>query len=209
MTGFALELWHVVVAVGGLLALSNLDLLLARAYLPAQAAGLYAAGSLATKAVYWAPQFVAVTVFPRLTDPVARRRLMPVAVAVVAGIGLSATVLAALLGGRLIELLVGPAYTSLGNTLWAFCLLGGLLAVAQLFVSAALAVRDRTVARLVWAACVLEVALVGGLLHRSVFQVVGAATLSAAALVVACAMGYRRASTAAGGAVSAAAPRPA
>ena len=95
LTHLPAELGHVMVAVGGLLALTNLDLLLARVVLSAHDAGLYAAGSLATKAVYWAPQFVAVSVFPRLTDPTARRRLLPRAMLVVGAIGAVATVVAA------------------------------------------------------------------------------------------------------------------
>lgn len=179
------ELGHVMVAVGGLLALTNLDLLLARAVLPAHDAGLYAAGSLATKAVYWAPQFVAVSVFPRLTDPQARRHLLPRALAVVAAIGAVATVVAALAGGPLLRLLVGPAYDAIGDQLWLFCLLGGLFAAVQLLVSSGMAARDRRVALLVWAACALEVLLVAVALHGSITQVVTAATLSTGALAVA------------------------
>jgi O-antigen/teichoic acid export membrane protein len=179
------ELGHVMVAVGGLLALTNLDLLLARAVLPAHEAGLYAAGSLATKAVYWAPQFVAVSVFPRLTDPAERRRLLPRAMAVVAAIGGVATLLAAVAGGPLLRVLVGPAYDAVAGQLWIFCLLGALLAVVQLLVSSGIAARDRRVALLVWAACVLEVVLVVVVLNGSITQVVTAATMSVAALAVA------------------------
>src|SRR6266545_2401708 len=50
----------------GLLLLTNMDLLLARHYLAAEASGLYAAGAVVAKIAYWAPQFVATIVFPRL-----------------------------------------------------------------------------------------------------------------------------------------------
>lgn len=176
------ELGHVMLTVGGLLALANLDLLLARAVLPAHDAGLYAAGSLATKAVYWAPQFVAVSVFARLTDPEERKRLLPRALAVVASIGIVATVLAAAAGGPLLRLLVGPAYSSLGSRLWLFCLLGGLLALVQLLVSSGIAAGDRRVALLVWGACAAEIALVVVGLNGSVTQVVTAALLASGAL---------------------------
>ena len=179
------ELGHVMVAVGGLLALTNLDLVLARIVLTPHEAGLYAAGSLATKAVYWAPQFVAVSVFARLTDPQVRRRLLPRALAVVAGIGALATVVAALAGGALLKLLVGPAYSAIGDELWLFCLLGGLLAMVQLMVSSGIAARDRRVALLVWGACVVEIVLVTVRLNGSVTQVVTAAVLAAAGLAVA------------------------
>src|SRR6266498_2541650 len=61
----------------GLLLLTNVDLLLARHYLAAEPSGLYAAGAVVAKIAYWAPQFVATIVFPRLaTEAAARRRLL-------------------------------------------------------------------------------------------------------------------------------------
>ena len=50
----------------GVLVLTNVDLLMARALLEPAAAGAYAVGSLFAKAAFWAPNFIAVLVFPRL-----------------------------------------------------------------------------------------------------------------------------------------------
>src|SRR6266487_3548551 len=57
----------------GLLLLTNVDLLLARHYLAAEASGLYAAGAVVAKIAFWAPQFVATIVFPRLATEAAAR----------------------------------------------------------------------------------------------------------------------------------------
>ena len=72
-------------ALLGFVVLLNLDLLLARHYLPGRVAGEYAVATLFAKIAFWLPQGVGVVLLPRLADPAERRRALPSALAVVAG----------------------------------------------------------------------------------------------------------------------------
>jgi len=183
--GIGTELSHVVVTIGGLLALSNVDVVLARAFLDPHDAGLYAAGSLVVKAVYWAPQFVSVSAYARLTDPVQRARLLPRALLVVAGLGAVAIAGAAVFAEVGLRVVLGPQYAGLASLLWLFAALGALLALAQLLVASGVAVRDRRVTGLVWGAVAVEVGLVATVAHGSLAAVLAAALTAAGGLVVA------------------------
>jgi len=159
--------------------LASIDVPLARHYLPPAEVGLYAVGALAARATYWAPQFVPVSVFSRLTDHEHRRRLLPRAMAVVAGIGAVATLAAALLARPLLGVVFGAQYASLAASLWWFALLGSLQAVAQLLISAGIAAGDRLTPIVVWLGVAIELALVATVGHHSLQGVVLSATATA------------------------------
>lgn len=177
----AREVVAVVGVVGGLLVLANLDLLLARHHLPATQAGHYAVGSLVTKIVFWGPQFVAVAVLPRLADPEQRARVLPAALAMVVGMGVLAVSGAAVLGGPLVDLLLGDAYSDLAPVAWRFALLGALLVTTQLLLTSGVAARSRGLALPLLAAAAVEVALVARW-HDSTTDVVTAAIVACALL---------------------------
>jgi O-antigen/teichoic acid export membrane protein len=181
--GWWRQLGSVSAAVGGLLVLANVDVVLARATLSASAAGLYAAGALVSRAAYWGPQFVAVSVFSRLTHPTYGPRLLFRAGVVVAGIGAGGTLLAAAVGPWLLPKVLGAAYADVGGVVWIFALSGSLLALCQLFVTGRIARRDDPAASLPWAAALLEVIVVGGWLHGSVVEII-TATLGVNALLL-------------------------
>ena len=182
-SGWWRQLGSVSAAMGGLLVLANVDVILARATLASGAAGLYAAGALVSRAAYWGPQFVAVSVFARLTHPVHGYRLLRRAALVVAGIGAFGTVLAAAAGPRLLPKVLGSAYSDVGGVVWIFALSGSLLALCQLFVAGRVARRDDPAAALPWVAALVQVVLIGGWLHGSVVQI-ATATLSVNALLL-------------------------
>ena len=96
--GVLTELRGATSGVFGLFALQNLDVVLARHLLPAQLSGVYAAGSLTAKGVFWLLHVVAVVVFPRLSDPDQRRHLLRRAFWLVSA-GLVVAALAATAGG--------------------------------------------------------------------------------------------------------------
>ncbi len=181
----------------GLLLLTNVDLLLARHYLPARASGLYAAGSVVTKIAYWAPQFVATIVFPRLaTARAGRQRLLGRAAMVVAGLGLGLVVVVAAAPGLAVALPFGAAYRGVGPALPLFAALGTALALAQLLLFSGIAAGDRHGHRLLGAAVAVEVAAIALGLHHSVTEVVVAALGAVAALLAAgWALERRRAGT--------------
>jgi O-antigen/teichoic acid export membrane protein len=113
----------------GLLLLANVDVLLARHFLSAEASGLYAAGAVLTKIAFWAPQFVVTLVFPRLVTAADRRRLLGRSAAVVAAAGAPLVVAAALAPGLAARLSFGEAYLDVGPTLPLFAALGTGLAL--------------------------------------------------------------------------------
>jgi len=168
----------------GLLLLTNLDLLLARHYLGAHSSGLYAAGSVVAKIAYWAPQFVATIVFPRLaTEVAARRRLLAGAAAVVAGVGAALVVAVAAAPELAVTLPFGGAYRDVGPDLPLFAALGTALALVQLLLFSSIAAGDRTVHRLLGATVVVEVLVIALGPHHSVAGIVGAALAVVTALL--------------------------
>ena len=174
-------------ALLGFVLLSNVDLLLARHHLSADAAGGYAVGSIVFKVVFWLPQGVAVVLLPRLGDPAGRARELPRGLAVVAVMGGVLTLGAAVLGPQTLHLIGGPAHGAhLGGVVWLFAALGTLLGVAQLLLFSAIATRAGAGVTAVWIAVAVEVGAVtvlAAVTTPSVVEVVGCATASAALLV--------------------------
>ena len=168
----------------GLLLLANVDVLLARHFLPAEASGLYAAGAVLTKIAFWAPQFVVTLVFPRLVTAADRRRLLGRSAAVVAAVGAPLVVAAALAPRLAARLSFGEAYLDVGPTLPLFAALGTGLALVQLVLFTGMATADRGMYRLLLAAVAAEAVLVAVFLHDSVAQIVGASLAVVAALLV-------------------------
>lgn len=154
---------HVVAAIKasgallGLVLMVNLDLLLARHHLPAELAGEYAVASMFAKVAFWLPQGVSVVLLPRLANARGRRRLLPVAAALVALVGALLTMATALLGARALPLVGGAEYgDALGGATWVFAMLGTLFALAQLLLYSGIAASDRIAAFAVWCAVLLE-----------------------------------------------------
>jgi O-antigen/teichoic acid export membrane protein len=167
----------------GLLLLANVDVLLARHFLTAEASGLYAAGGVLTKIAFWAPQFVVTLVFPRLVTATDRRRLLGRSAAVVAAVGAPLVVAAALAPGLAARLSFGEAYLDVGPALPLFAALGTGLALVQLVLFTGMATADRAMYRLLLAAVAAEAALVALFLHDSVAEIVGASLAVVAALL--------------------------
>jgi O-antigen/teichoic acid export membrane protein len=167
----------------GLLLLANVDVLLARHFLTAEASGLYAAGGVLTKIAFWAPQFVVTLVFPRLVTSTDRRRLLGRSAAVVAAVGAPLVVAAALAPGLAARLSFGEAYLDVGPALPLFAALGTGLALVQLVLFTGMATADRAMYRLLLAAVAAEAALVALFLHDSVAEIVGASLAVVAALL--------------------------
>jgi O-antigen/teichoic acid export membrane protein len=166
-----------------LLALANLDLLLARNVLPGDESGRYSAGAVCAKAAFWLPQVVAVVVFPRLSEPDAGRAVLRRAVLVVAGLAVVEVAGALLLARPVLELTFGEAYGSLAPLAPLFVVQGATLAVVQLLVYRAIATRDSVPGRLVLLAAVVEGAVVLVVRPDSLSAVAGVAAATALVLV--------------------------
>ena len=177
-------------AMLGVLLLSNLDLVLARHYLPSHQAGLYAAGNLVTKIAFWGPSFVSTVTYPRLARPDERAAALRRGAGVLGALG-ALTVAGALVFTPLLPVVVGNAYRAIEPLVWLFALQGAALAAVLLGVYAGLAVNDRRLAALVWVVAVGETLAVAVRWHDSVQQVLMVVFCGSLVLLAAAGWQYR------------------
>jgi len=138
-------------------ALSNADILIARAVMSDSEAGLYASGLIMVKAILFFPQFVVVMAFPSMSKQGASRKTLALALSVSAALG-SAGVLATLVLPDLALLFVGgDEFAAIKDDLWKFAIVGTLLAMLQLLVYSALARRQGRAVVIIWTALALLV----------------------------------------------------
>ncbi|SDF39992.1 Membrane protein involved in the export of O-antigen and teichoic acid [Lentzea fradiae] len=178
------DVLHASQAMLALVLLVNLDLVLARHQLADQAGG-YAVGAVVTKIAYWLPQAIGVLVLPRMAVADDRRRMLPRALAVCAGLDAFVVAGCALFGPLGVALVGGANYEGDSIPLWQFALVGSCLALVQLLLFSRIASGDRRSTLAVWIAVAAEVALITLWLNDSVGQVVTGALLATAGLVVA------------------------
>ena len=133
-------------------ALSNADILIARAVMSDSEAGLYASGLIMVKAILFLPQFVVVIAFPSMSKQGASRKALALALTVSAALG-SCGVLATLVVPDLALLFVGgDEFAAIKDDLWKFAIVGTLLAMLQLLVYSALARRQGRAVVIIWTA---------------------------------------------------------
>lgn len=139
------ELWREVrqgvQVLGAFLALSSIDVIVARGALGEHEAGLYAGGLILTKAVLFLPQFVVVVAYPSLASPAERSRALRQGSVLVLGLGAAATLGAAVLPHLALVFVGGDDYAEIQPDLWLFALLGTALSLLQLVVYAGIARR--------------------------------------------------------------------
>ena len=183
LEGFFAESAHATHALLALFVLTNVDVLLARALLDAEQAGIYGVGAVIAKVAFWLPQFVGVVAFPRFAD--ARRgRATVVSLLAVAGIGLLVVAGTALVPGLVVAFVGGAAYSSLAPIAWLFAALGATFALAQALLLTRLAIDDRRAVIAVWGAAALLVASATLILPRTVEGLATSALIAGAALAV-------------------------
>jgi O-antigen/teichoic acid export membrane protein len=141
-------------------ALSNADIVIARSLMDAQQAGLYAAGLIMTKVMLFLPQFVVVLAYPSMGVEASRRRTLLQSLAAVALMSAVVSALTSVLSGLAIVFVGGAQYSAIEESLWAFALLGGVLAMLQIVVYGVLARQARRSVYLMWAGLV-TVAVLG------------------------------------------------
>ena len=183
--GAAREVVHAAYALGALFALSNVDIVLARHFLSAHDAGLYAVGAVIAKGAFWLPSFVPVIALPGLSDPERRRATAARALAVVAGSAAVLTLGALAFGPLVVRIVGGSAYSELGDRVWLFAAAGSLLAVAQVLLYSRLATEDRRAVVPMWALVLLEVVVIGLWRHGSPTEIVAVVVCAALALALA------------------------
>jgi O-antigen/teichoic acid export membrane protein len=152
------EVGHSSQALLAFFALSNADILVARATMSDSEAGLYAAGLIMAKAILFLPQFVVVYAFPSMSKAETSRRTLLLAMGLSAGLG-TIGVLGVLLFPDLALLFVGGEdFEPVKDDLWKFAIVGTLLSMIQLLVYSALARRQGRAVIIIWTALVVLVA---------------------------------------------------
>jgi O-antigen/teichoic acid export membrane protein len=166
-----------------LIALSSVDLLAARPVLGEYDAGVYALGTIATKAAFWLPQAIGVVLYPQLADVAKTSAALRTAVGWLTGIA-AIVVIGAAVCGPLVPVLAGEDYRPVVPILWLFALTGSALSVLQVGLLAAIA-RDRTwIGLLSWMVLAGEVVLVVVVAHSIVTLAVVAAGCAVAGTVL-------------------------
>lgn len=144
------ELWHNAHLLLGFFALTNLDVLVARAIFDEHLSGLYAAGAILAKACLFLPQFVIIVAFPRMARDASREQgskawLLPLAL--VGAIGAAVVLGTFVLRNLAVAFVGGSDYRGLTDFVWWFALEGTLFALLQMAVYHQIA---RQAARTVW-----------------------------------------------------------
>jgi len=146
------EVGHSSQALLAFFALSNADILVARATMSNSQAGLYAAGLIMAKAILFLPQFVVVYAFPSMSKAETSRRTLLLAMGMSATLG-AMGVLAVLVLPQLALLFVGGKdFEPVKNDLYLFAIVGTLLSMVQLLVYSALARRQGRAVIMIWTA---------------------------------------------------------
>ena len=174
---------HATHALFALFLLTNIDVVLARALLPADQAGDYGVGSIVIKIAFWLPQFVGIIAFPRLADA-RRSRTLIITLATVAGLGSVIVLTTAAVPGLVVAAVGGPQYESLVPIVWLFALIGALFALAQVLLLARLAVDDRRAVLAIWIAVIALGVNAVLVLPRTVTGIATAVAIAAALLCI-------------------------
>lgn len=140
-------------------ALSNADILMARAVLDTGQAGLYAGGLILVKAILFLPQFVVVIAFPSMSSRGARRTTLLKALAVALGLGLCGLAGTLVLPEVALVFVGGSDFAEIQDKLWLFAIIGTLLSMIQLLVYSALARQQWRTITMIWTTLVVLVAL--------------------------------------------------
>lgn len=140
-------------------ALSNADILIARAVLDNDLAGLYAGGLILVKAILFLPAFVVVIAFPSMSTRGASRSTLLKSLAVAMTLGMCGFLGTLALPDLALIFVGGSDFAAIKDQLWVFAIIGTLLAMIQLLVYAALARQQWRAVLMIWTTLVAVVAL--------------------------------------------------
>lgn len=179
------EQWHWVrslvrssIAFGALIVMTNMDVILARHYLDATDSGLYGVASMFARVIFWATQFIAMVVIPRLPSTPGRRIILQAYGAVVV-VASPALLVLAVAPGTLLTLLGLDAYRSVADQMIGFGLLGVLWACIQVSAFVGISRERSSTTAALWLGVVAQLALTVLWLHDSTGQVLAAAAVGA------------------------------
>lgn len=176
------ETLHATHALLALFLLTNIDVVIARAILSPDQAGIYGVGSIIAKVAFWLPQFVTVIAFPHLADK-RRARALAVTLASVTGLGAIVILATWLLPALVVGFVGGPSYNELIPIAWMFAAIGAAFALAQALLMARIAIDDRWAVTALWAAIALLMFLAVVVMPRTVTGLASSALIAGGSLV--------------------------
>lgn len=171
-------------STGVLMALTTVDVVLARYVLSRVESGEYALVSTLGRSPIWVTQFLALALIPALVTSGSRRSVLR-AGGLVLGVCAVGMGVAAAAPDLWVGLLGGSAYRAGSDLLLPYLVLGTLLALVQVLIMAEMAQGRHLLAKVAWLAVVLQVVLCLTWARESPFQVLGVAILAAGLVVVA------------------------
>ncbi|KNX37257.1 hypothetical protein VV01_09055 [Luteipulveratus halotolerans] len=181
--GLLAELARSNTTLAAFMALTNVDVLLARHFLSAHESGGYALASTFGRAVCWATQFVALLLVPRMqSHGAARVRLK--ASGLVLAIGLCAVGVVALAPRMWISLAGGEQYTEFSGLAVACVALGTTWALAQVWLFSEMGGDSGFLGALTWVVLAAQALTIGLWWHDSARQIVTVCAVGALVVAV-------------------------
>jgi O-antigen/teichoic acid export membrane protein len=172
---------HGATATSALLVVSNMDVPLARTFLPPVQSGEYAVVALFAKAAYWGPAFLATLFYPRMARATSRRSAVW-AVGSTAAIAVAGVLLSAVLATPLVLVVGGPTYEHLAPLVPLLTACGAAWSIAQVLVYWRLSRGDHRLGYAVWTVALLVAGTVVLWRHDSIAEI--ASTVLAGGLAV-------------------------
>ncbi|MBO1754065.1 oligosaccharide flippase family protein [Allobranchiibius sp. CTAmp26] len=182
--GLAAEMLRSNSTLAALIALTSIDVLLARHYLSPHNSGGYALASTFGRAICWGTQFIALIVVPRMRGAGATRTLLK-ASGLVLGIGLVGLGVVSISPSFWVRVAGGGEYADYGHVAQACVVLGIAWALAQIWLFSEMGAGEHLLGALTWGAVVVEALAIALLWHGSAVQIVTVCTVCAAAIAVA------------------------
>jgi O-antigen/teichoic acid export membrane protein len=170
-------------SVGVLMALTSVDVVLARYVLSPVESGEYALAATLGRAPLWLTQFLALSMIPALARTGSSGAILRAGALVLATCTLGAGV-AAIDPEMWIVLLGGRAYDDAAGVLLPYLVLGTLLALVQVLIVAEMAQGRHLLAKVAWGATFMQVVLCLLFFHGNAFQVLGAAVVAAGGVLL-------------------------
>lgn len=177
------ELARAIASLGAFIALTNIDVPLARMYLPDYESGGYALAASFARAVGWGTQFVALLVVTRMRGAQAVRSLRR-AHGLVLLLGLAAVGAIALDPSWWIVLAGGARYAEFGTLAVACVALGVLWALVQVSLFAEMGRDSVRLGWITWAVVGLEIAAIAFWFHRTPYELLAVCGIGAVVVLV-------------------------
>ena len=185
------ELIRATMSLGAFIALTNIDVTLARAYLGDHDSGGYALAATFGRAMGWGTQFVALLLVPRMQGPRAARSFRR-SLGLILLLGLVGIAVIAAAPEFWVRLAGGAEYAEFGSLAVACVALGVLWALVQVSLFAEMGLDSPWLGRFTWFVVAGQCALVVLWFHDTPYEIVGVSALGAASIVGAALLRSRR-----------------